>query len=88
LPTRIAIGTSSLQVLIASGYGAIRHLMEGNVELVLVLILLLGSVVGVQVGVIFARRFQSLRIRRFFASILFLGIALIIWDVSKQVFSG
>ncbi len=88
LPTRIAIGTSSLQVVIASGYGAIRHFMAGNVELVLVLILFVGSVVGVQIGVKFSQRFQSLRIRRLVASVLILAIGLIIWDVSKQVFSG
>lgn len=88
LPTRIAIGTSSLQVVVASGYGAVRHLMAGNVDLVLVLILFVGSVVGVQIGVKFSQRFQGLRIRRLFVGVLFLGIALIIWDMSKQVFSG
>ena len=62
--------------------------MAGNVELVLVLILFVGSVVGVQIGVKFSQRFQSLRIRRLFASVLILAIGLIIWDVSKQVFSG
>ena len=88
VPTKVAIGTGSLQVMVASGYGAIRHAMEGNVELLLVLILVMGSVVGVQMGVRLAKRFQSLGIRRLFAGILLVGVVVIIWDVSSQVFSG
>lgn len=88
VPTHVAIGTSALQVLFASGYGAVRHAMQGNVELLLVLVLLIGSMAGVQVGVRLAKQFQGQGIRRLFAGVLFLGIAVIIWDISRQIFFG
>ena len=88
VPTHVAIGTSALQVLLASGYGAIRHAGQRHVELLLVLILTAGSVLGVQVGVRLAKRFQGPRIRRLFAGVLLVGVAAIIWDVSRQLLAG
>ncbi len=88
VPTHVAIGTSALQVVLASGYGAFRHGGQGHVELVLVLVLTAGSVLGVQVGVRLARRFKGQRIRRLFAAVLLLGIATIVWDLSRQLLVG
>ena len=63
VPTHVAIGTSAVQVLLASGYGALRHAGQRHVELPLVLLLTAGSVLGVQVGVRMAKRFKGVRIR-------------------------
>ena len=72
-------GTSALQVLLASGYGALGG--QGHVELLLVVLLTAGSVLGVQVGVRLARRFKGPRIRRLF-------IATIAWDLSRHLLAG
>lgn len=88
VPTHVAIGTSALQVVLASGYGALRHGGQGHVELVLVLLLTAGSVLGVQVGVRLSKRFKGPRIRRLFATVLLLGIATIVWDLSRQLLVG
>ena len=85
VPTHVAIGTSAVQVLLASGYGALRHAGQRHVELPLVLLLTAGSVLGVQVGVRMVKRFKGVRIRRLFAAVLLLGIATIVWDVSRQL---
>lgn len=88
VPTHVAIGTSALQVLLASGYGALRHGGQGHVELLLVVLLTAGSVLGVQVGVRLSKRFRGPRIRRLFAAVLLLGIATIAWDMSRHLLAG
>ena len=88
VPTHVAIGTSAVQVLLASGYGALRHAGQRHVELPLVLFLTVGSVLGVQVGVRLARRFRGPRIRRLFAGVMLLGIAVIVWDLGRQLLAG
>lgn len=87
VPTHVAIGTGALQVVLASGYGALRHGGRGHVEPVLALLLTAGSVLGVQLGVRLAKRFRGHRIRRLFAAVLLLGVAVILWDVSRHLFA-
>lgn len=88
VPTHVAIGTSAVQVVLASGYGAVRHGGQGHVELLLVLLLTTGSVLGALLGVRLAKRFKGPRIRRLFAAVLLLGIATIVWDLSRQLLVG
>ncbi len=84
-PTLVAVGTSAFQIVFASAYGAFRHALEGNVELALVGLLLLGSLPGVRFGVAISRRIGGLRIRRWFAVVILLGIILITWDLLRQL---
>jgi uncharacterized membrane protein YfcA len=86
VPTHIAVGTSVFQVLLASGYGAIRHVFLGNVELILVGILFAGSFAGVQLGVKVSRILGGRSIRRYFALVVAQGVALVIWDLIRQIF--
>ena len=88
VPTRVAIGTSVVQVMLASGYGALRHGSQSHVELLLVLVLTAGSVAGVQLGVRLSKRFTDLRIRRLFSVVLVAGIVTIVWGVSRQLVLG
>ncbi len=86
VPTHIAVGTSVFQVLLASGYGATRHLLLGNVEIILVVILFVGSFVGVQLGVKVSQVLGGRSIRRYFALVVAQGVALVIWDLIRQTF--
>ena len=86
VPTHIAVGTSVFQVLLASGYGATRHILLGNVELVLVGILFVGSFAGVQLGVKVSGILGGRSIRRYFALVVAQGVALVVWDLIRQTF--
>ena len=86
VPTHIAVGTSVFQVLLASGYGAARHIFLGNVEFILVLILFAGSFAGVQLGVKVSQILGGRSIRRYFALVVAQGVALVIWDLIRQIF--
>jgi len=78
LGTLHAVGTSALQVAVASGYGAFRHFQHGRVEGMLVLWLLVGSVAGAQLGVWLAQRIHGRSLRKYFALVLLLGIVLVL----------
>jgi uncharacterized membrane protein YfcA len=86
VPTHIAVGTSVFQVLLASGYGATRHIFLGNVEIILVGILFAGSFAGVQLGVKVSQILGGRSIRRYFALVVAQGVALVIWDLIRQIF--
>jgi uncharacterized membrane protein YfcA len=85
VPTLTAVGTSAFQVLCASGYGALRHYLQGHVEPLLVLMLLAGSLAGVQLGVRASRRLESKKLRRYFALVVMSGAGVIIYDLIKQI---
>ena len=86
VPTHIAVGTSVFQILLASGYGASRHVFLGNVEIVLVALLFAGSFAGVQLGVKASQVLGGRSIRRYFALVVAAGVALIVWDLIRQLF--
>jgi uncharacterized protein len=85
LSTRVAIGTSTAQVLLASAYGALRHMQEGNVDLYLVLFMLTGSVAGVHAGGWLSKRIDSCNTRKYFAALMALAVALISFDLLRQL---
>jgi uncharacterized membrane protein YfcA len=86
VPTHIAVGTSVFQVLLASGYGATRHIFLGNVEFILVVILFVGSFAGVQLGVKVSQVLGGRSIRRYFALVVAQGVLLVAWDLIRQIF--
>ncbi len=57
-PTHVAVGTSMFSAIVAEAFGAFRHAMYGNVDLLMALFLLAGASVGVQIGA-FATRFAA-----------------------------
>jgi uncharacterized membrane protein YfcA len=88
MPTRIAVGTSTLQVLLASSYSMLRHLQEGNVDFTLVLFMLVGSAVGVNAGVWIAKKIDVVKTRKYFSGLLVLAIVLIVYDVIRRLWNG
>jgi uncharacterized membrane protein YfcA len=54
-PTVVAVGTDLFEIMFSSGYGVLTHSMKGNVHLVLVLALLVGTTVGAH-GASYTRR--------------------------------
>ena len=48
--THIAVGTDLLEIAVSGGYGALRHSMMGNVDMVAVLFMIVGAMFGAQFG--------------------------------------
>ena len=71
VPTKIAIGTSLFSIILGSLYATFTHTIKGNVDIVLVTILLVGSAVGAQFGAAATRKFQGPSIRFSFSILTF-----------------
>lgn len=84
-PTTIAVGTSAFQVLFAGGFGALRHALAGNVDLLLAAVMSVGSFAGVQLGVWAVGKLKARQIRRYFIPVLGIGILVILWDTARCV---
>lgn len=79
VPLRMAIGTSSLLILISAVSGTIMHAFAGNIDLRLVIVLLVGSIVGVQVGVFHSHRLHITHLRRAFVFIVLIIAGIVIF---------
>jgi uncharacterized membrane protein YfcA len=48
--THIAVGTDLVEIVFSGGYGALRHSMEGHVDMMAVIFMLFGALFGAQFG--------------------------------------
>ena len=48
--THIAVGTDLVEIVFSGGYGALRHSIEGNVDMMAVLFMISGAMLGAQFG--------------------------------------
>ena len=78
VPTSVAIGTSLFQMIFTSGYGGLTHFLKGNVNFTLVAYILLGSLVGSQVGAMINKRIRGAHIRYYFSWIIFSAVGIIL----------
>lgn len=85
LDVRQAVGTSLGVILFGSIAGALMYGHSGQVNLWIVMSLLVGSTFGVQIGAYLNRRLQAGRIRRGFAVLALLCVALLIFDFLRKV---
>lgn len=76
MPTKVVIGTSLFQFLFVTGFTTILHAVQSKtVDTLLALILLLGGVIGAQIGVSLAARLRAEQLRILLA-FLVLGVCL------------
>ena len=78
VPTSVSIGTDLFQIIFASGYGAITHLLKGNIDFRLVCCILTGSLVGSQLGAIFNKKLRGAHIRYYFSLLIFFAAGIIL----------
>jgi uncharacterized membrane protein YfcA len=78
VPTSIAIGTSLFQTIFVSGYGAITHFFKGNVNFALVACILVGSLVGSQLGAKIHNRLRGAHVRYYFSLLIFFAAGIIL----------
>jgi uncharacterized membrane protein YfcA len=48
--THIAVGTDLLEIVFSGGYGALRHSIEGHVDMIAVFFMISGAMIGAQFG--------------------------------------
>jgi uncharacterized membrane protein YfcA len=77
VPTHIAVGTDLFEIIISAGYGAIRHAMNGNVDILVALVMHTGAAVGAQLGARLTQYFSGPWIRLAFAPLPLLGAILV-----------
>jgi hypothetical protein len=79
LPMHIAVATSMLTMIFTSVSGASTHIMLGHVMLEYAAPILIGIVIGAQLGARTAKRLRPVSLERVFALVVFgLGILLIV----------
>ena len=76
MPTKIVVGTSVFQFLFVTAFTAVMHSVQsGTVDVMLALILLIGGVIGAQIGVSLAARLRAEQLRILLA-LLVVGVCL------------
>jgi|UniRef100_A0A7C3Z9W4 hypothetical protein len=78
VPTVVSLGTNLFELLILALYGALTHSLKGNVDLLLVMILLITTTVGNQLGAALQRKIVGPRSLQVYILIIFLTILIMI----------
>lgn len=77
--TSVAIGTSLFQTIFVSGYGGLTHFFKGNVDFALVACVLVGSLVGSQLGAKIHNRLRGAYIRYYFSLVIFIAAGIVLF---------
>ena len=77
IPTHIAVGTDLFEIIISASYGTIRHAMNGNVDILIALIMQTGAALGARIGANLTQYFTGPLIRLAFAPLPLLGAIVI-----------
>jgi len=86
IPAPVVIGTTLFIVSIASIFGSASHIFEGNVDLRLAGLLLLGSLPGSFIGTGLTHKFRGQKIRLYTIILLFVATGLMTWKFISQLF--
>jgi len=87
-PTVVAVGTDLFEIMFSSGYGVLTHAFKGNVHLVLVLALLVGTTIGAQIGASYTRKAGGPWVRFGFGMLAFVGVAMVMIKLGLKLFGG
>ncbi|HMK66268.1 MAG TPA: sulfite exporter TauE/SafE family protein, partial [Thermodesulfobacteriota bacterium] len=77
-PMVVAIGTDLLESIFSMGYGVLSHSLKGNIDFILMLVLLITGSLGNQIGSVLAKRTTNPLVRRGFAFIAFIVVLLLL----------
>jgi len=78
VPTSVAIGTDLFQIIFTSAYGAITHLLKGNIDFKLVGYILTGSLIGSQLGAMLNKKLRGAHVRYYFSLLIFFTAGIIL----------
>jgi hypothetical protein len=85
-PTVVAVGTDLFEIMFSAGYGVMTHSLKGNVHLVLVLALLVGTTIGAQLGASYTRRAGGPWVRFGFGCLAFIGVLMVAIKLGVMLF--
>jgi hypothetical protein len=85
-PTVVAVGTDLFEIMFSSAFGVFTHSMKGNVHLVLVLALLIGTTIGSQIGASYTRKAGGPKVRLGFGALAFIGVIMVIVKLYVKLF--
>jgi uncharacterized protein len=77
-PMVVAIGTDLFESIFSMGYGTLSHSLKGNIDLLLVIVLLITASLGNLVGSLLAKKITNPRVRQWFAYIAFAVVILLV----------
>ena len=77
-PMVVAIGTDLFEGIFSLGYGTLSHSLKGNIDLILVVVLLITGSLGNQIGGVLAKRLTNPNLRQIFAFIAFAVVILLV----------
>jgi uncharacterized protein len=77
-PMVVAIGTDLLESIFSIGFGVLSHSLKGNIDFVLMFVLLITGSLGNQVGSVLAKRTTNPLVRQGFAYIAFMVVILLL----------
>lgn len=78
-PAHVAVGTSLGVVLFSAITGTIAHGWAGNVDIPIAMALLVGSTLGVQLGVAICQRLNAPNLQRYFAWFILAVVLFLLW---------
>jgi uncharacterized membrane protein YfcA len=81
-PAHQAVGTSLGVVMLGSISGAVSHCLEGHVNLWIAMSMLVGSSIGIQIGVAICDRLHAKKLRRYFALVLLLAAVMVVVNLA------
>ncbi len=84
-PTVVAVGTDLFEIVFSATFGVFTHSLKGNVDLVLVTALLVGTTVGAQIGASYTRKAGGPRVRFGFGILAFVGVIFVVVKMAIKV---
>ena len=82
MPTKVVIGTSLFQIIFVTGFTTFMHAVTNHsVDILLALMLILGGVVGAQIGTRFSSRLNAEQLRILLALLVLLVCAKLAFDL-------
>jgi uncharacterized membrane protein YfcA len=78
IPTHVAVGTDLFEIIISAGYGTLSHALKGNVDILIALVMNIGSAIGARLGATCTQYFVGPRIRLAFIPLPLIGAAIML----------
>jgi len=84
-PIKQAVGTGIIALFVTAAVGTVTHSLQGNVDLRLAGVMLVGSTLSAQFGALASRRISGSALGRIHAAVILAAVAAVLWDLVSRV---